>query len=802
MAAAPGDEGTSPVDHARYAILDEAPNAFMAIDRAWRYAYINAAGARLVGHTPDSLVGQVIWEVFPEAVGSPFWHAYHRAMEERKAVRLTDHYQALDLWFEIEAYPIETGIAVHFRDVTELKRAEAGLRQFKFMVDRSPEEAYLVSPDGALAYVNEAAAGSLGYTTEELLRLGVAGIDPAFGPLFAAHFEALKAGPLPAFETVHLAKDGRRVTKELRSVYLRLGEHEYVCGFGHDITARKEVERRAQQNLQLERMLRQVDQRIIDQAEVHETLGVICRAVVDLGYLCCWVGLAEADGTVRTAVTAGEVPDYLASRRVRWDDSPEGRGPTGLALRQGQPHVCANIAEDPDYAPWHQEATRLGFGSSIAIPLLSFDREVLGTLNAYRSAVGGFSAEDLETLQTLGGQCSVAMLGARRQHALRDAERQLAASQRMEAVGSLAGGIAHDFNNLLTGIIAFAQFQRERLAADPEAAEDLDQILASAGRGSALTRQLLALARRQVLEPVPLDLNQLLGDLLRLLGRVLGEHIELQLDLAPGLPAVLADAGQLEQVLMNLVVNARDSMPTGGTLHLATREAALDDRQAPSGKAGRYVVVSVRDTGTGIDESLRERIFEPFFTTKPQGRGTGLGLAVSYGIVKQHGGLIAFRSQVGKGTTFEVTLPTTSSLPDGRRATTEPVVRGGSETVLVAEDEPVIRAMAERTLVRLGYRVLLASDGEEALALFREHRGAVDLALLDVVMPRLHGTQALDAMRAQRPGLRAILMSGYADEILREPAGAWRAVPFLTKPFSPDELARRVRQVLDGPADR
>jgi PAS domain S-box-containing protein len=775
-------------------VLDQVPDGIFILDAAGRCEFVNRAAAAASNATPEELRGQVLWEHAPFTAAGPVHQAVLRAHEEGRPQNFDFERDdgVRKRWYEYSVLPVADGVAVHFRDITARKSAEAELRKFLFMVDASSAEAYLVRPDGALVYVNEAAARSLGYTREELLRLGVSAFDPDFGPRFRSHFEALKSGPLPPFETVHVAKDGRRIAKEIRSVYLRIGDEEFVCGFGMDITDRVEAERHWARGLELERAMRDIDRAIIDGASLDASLDLICRATLEAGFALAWVGLAEPDGTVRPVAAAGAGRDYALDARIRWDDSPEGQGPTGKALRSGTPFMCESISHDPRFVPWRASAMAHGFGSSVAYPLISATREVLGSLNVYRDHEGTFTEDELRSLSTFAGQCTLAVVTARREQALHDTERQLAAAQRLEAVGTLAGGVAHDFNNLLTGIIGFAQLLRSQYAGDPKTAGDIDEILHSANRASTLTRQLLAFARRQVIAPVRVDLNVLVDDFLKLLRRVLGEHIEVSVEPAAGLSPALVDPGQLEQVLMNLCVNARDAMPRGGHLRIETFEHR--ENHAPEHEVGIRVV----DDGIGIPKPVRERIFEPFFTTKPQGRGSGLGLAVSYGIVRQHGGTLSFRSEEGKGTTFEIRLPAVEGAAEPMPRVKRRDVRGGSETILVADDEQLLRDLIRRILGGLGYRVLIAADGAEALDLFRAHP-EVDLVLLDAVMPRTQGMAAYAEMKALRPGVRVLIMSGYAEEAVDQSLFALAGTPFIAKPFEANELARKVRDVLDGP---
>ncbi|MDA8179662.1 MAG: hybrid sensor histidine kinase/response regulator [Desulfobacteria bacterium] len=379
--------------------------------------------------------------------------------------------------------------------------------------------------------------------------------------------------------------------------------------------------------------------------------------------------------------------------------------------------------------------------------------------------------------------------------------KQVQTAQRMESVGTLAGGVAHDFNNALTGVLGFGEMLKKRLADDPKASADIDQILSSAERASTLTRQLLTFARRQVIEPVNLSLGKVVLDLSKLLRKVIGEHIEIKTSLHEDLPSVFADPGQMEQVLMNLCLNARDAMPSGGQLLIRTDATTVDEEYVkahPYVKKGRYVLLTVSDTGIGMDEKTIERIFEPFFSTKGPEKGTGLGLAVVYGIVKQHNGFIHVSSDPGKGSTFEIRLPAVDAAPDPRAAAKEERVRGGNETILLAEDDEQVRMLAERILKERGYRVLAARNGEEAVGVFKENGGKINLAILDVMMPMKGGKQAFEKMRGGNPALKVIYTSGYTADAIHESFVLHAGVPFLQKPFRPGALARKVREVLDS----
>ncbi|HKN68003.1 MAG TPA: ATP-binding protein [Gemmatimonadaceae bacterium] len=383
----------------------------------------------------------------------------------------------------------------------------------------------------------------------------------------------------------------------------------------------------------------------------------------------------------------------------------------------------------------------------------------------------------------------------------RGLEAQLQQAQKMEAVGQLAGGIAHDFNNLLTVITSYGAMVMADLPRESPHAADVQEILNAANRASSLTRQLLAFSRRQVLQPQVLDLNVLTGDLEKMLRRLLREDIQLVTRFDPQLALVNADAGQLEQVIVNLVVNARDAMPRGGRIAIATSNVTLGEGIAPAHPnmmPGPYVLLTVTDTGRGMDKTTQAHIFEPFFTTKPVGQGTGLGLSTVYGIVKQSGGYVWVYSEIERGTTFKIYLPAVANVPnaaDVERDTLTPPA-GGPERILLVEDEPNVRRIARRILERNGYTVLEASNGVEALRLLERRQEPIALVLTDLVMPEMGGRELASKLRIVSPTSRVLFMSGYTeDAVLRQSVMEPGAV-FLDKPFTFDTLIRKVREAL------
>jgi signal transduction histidine kinase/DNA-binding response OmpR family regulator len=438
-------------------------------------------------------------------------------------------------------------------------------------------------------------------------------------------------------------------------------------------------------------------------------------------------------------------------------------------------------------------------------------------------AACALGCQSLETMQTLSmadvlPENSVNVLDIRSDafapgvlvHTVRDLTRQrkledqLLQAQKMEAVGQLAGGIAHDFNNLLTVIMSYSSMLLMDMEPDSAIRGDVQEISHAAARAAALTRQLLAFSRKQVMQLRAVNVNEVVTDVERMLRRLIGEDITLTAHLEPNLAHINGDPGQLEQVLINLAVNARDAMPDGGALTITTGNAELSDdysdRHLGAGP-GKYVMLAVTDTGSGMTREVQQRLFEPFYTTKGPGKGTGLGLATVHGIVKQSGGDIYVYSEVGHGTTFKVYFPRLTAAAELIATAEEHVaiVPRGTETILLAEDDEALRALGERVLIAFGYTVLVARTGAEALRIVAEHVGPIDLIATDVVMPEMNGSQLVAKVLKARPGIRVLFMSGYTDdEVVRRGVIDGQAA-FLQKPFTPDLLANKVRHVLDLP---
>jgi signal transduction histidine kinase/CheY-like chemotaxis protein len=380
-------------------------------------------------------------------------------------------------------------------------------------------------------------------------------------------------------------------------------------------------------------------------------------------------------------------------------------------------------------------------------------------------------------------------------------EEQLRHSQKMEAIGTLAGGVAHDFNNILTAINGYGMLLKLELVEGSKLCKYADQIVKAGERAATLTRRLLAFTRKQIINPLPVNLNEIIRGIEKMLDRLITEDIELQLRLEVADPFVLADPGQIDQVLMNLVTNARDAMPQGGTLIITTGIVILEDdfvKRHDQVKGGDYVMLTVSDNGVGMDENVRARIFDPFFTTKEVGKGTGLGLSMVYGIVKQHNGIIEVDSETDKGTSFRIYLPLVEPSMEKQQWIPPVLLQGNSETILVAEDDAAVMGLLKGMLEKNGYNVIEAANGDEAIKEFINHQESISLALLDVIMPRKNGREVYDEIIRIRPDVKALFISGYPRDVIDSKDARKEGINLISKPVQPNELLARLREALEG----
>ncbi len=647
------------------------------------------------------------------------------------------------------------------QDITERRLAADSLRaseaRYRRIVETTSDGIWIYSPEGITTFMNRRMTEMLHCTVDDAVG------EPVF--LFMAASERARAE--------------ERMARRRQGIGDRL-DFVYRCLDGAELVALVQARPMLDADGRVEAVLAVVTdvsaERRADEARAH--LAALVESSEDA------IFGTSLDGLI-TSWNRGAEKLYRYSREEAVGQSVFRLVPpsTLSEWRSG----FARLVEGASIPPFETEHLRKD-GSVVAVAV-----SVSPILNAAGKVVGfSNSARDLTSRKEI-------------EATLRRTEDQFRQAQKMEAVGRLAGGVAHDFNNLLSVILSYADLVLAELKPGDPMRRDLGEIQSAADRATELTRQLLAFSRQQVLQPRVLDLNHVLAGMQRMLARLLGEDVELTVRAGRDLGRVLADPGQMEQVVMNLAVNARDAMPGGGQLTIETANVELDAAYAGAHlgvEVGQYVLMAITDTGTGMDGATQARIFEPFFTTKQTGKGTGLGLATAFGIVQQSGGQIGVYSELGRGTTFKIYLPRTDREADAVIASGPRAVVGGSETILLVEDEAQVRAVACAILRRSGYHVLETSNGGEALLVSRDFGAKIHLLLTDVVMPRMSGLRLVEEVSPQRPDMKILFASGYTDDAIVHHGVLDAGVPFLQKPFTPDALLRKVREVLDDPAAR
>jgi len=615
---------------------------------------------------------------------------------------------------------------------------------------------------------------------------------------------------------------GSQDTSAVRTVAL-----DVLAATAANVIARGKAEETLTEWINRSRLLSEVGAELAETTDIEASLARVANLAVPLIADFCVVHLVARNGAPRRVGFAHRDPAWvrrfadlpvLNTYRDNFPALIDGNACPTVWSEVRPDQLAAFVADQGEF----QLIQSLDCQSAVFCPLV-VRGEAIGSLSlVYGSTGRRYCNDDVGFAEDLSRQVAQGIASARLYEAERSARRQSTAlyeatkqiarrrqieealreSQKMEAIGQLAGGVAHDFNNLVTVINGFCDLLQEQLPAGSEASDYVKQIALAGSNAADLTRQLLAFSRRQVVAPTELDLNQVVAQASRMLYRLVGEEIALEIDLAPNLGLIKADPGQVEQIILNLVTNARDAMPRGGHLTIETRNVEPTDaflRTHSNAIPGRYVLLAVTDTGVGMTEEVSRRIFDPFFTTKVAGKGTGLGLAAVYGIAEQSGGIIEVDSAPDHGTNFRVYLPRVDAKESPSRGLDQAAAARGSETILVIEDAPAVRKLVRIALDSCGYSVLEAENGEVALRVSAEHAGRIDCLVTDVVMPGMSGREVAERLRQLRPDTRVLYTSGYTDDVILRHGVVHLGVDFLQKPFTPTVLTQKVRELLDRP---
>ncbi len=693
---------------------------------------------------------------------------------------------------------------LHYLAARELEVSEKRMR----LIFENSKDGILVVDKSNRKFIiaNQAICAMLGYNLAEMLKKGVQDIHPPSSlPMVIEQFERQARGETSvAANTPMLRKDGTIFYADIHSTPIELGGRACMLGTFRDITDRMIREARIDHLNRVLRAIRNVNQLIVKAESVEELIEKACTILINQqSYTSAMIITTDGKGRPISHAEADRDDNLQPLTR----DIAQGRLPRCCEMlkeREGACVICGNAAVC-DHCPEEPvclSAQKMSIG-------LKHQQTIYGYLIVSVKDTFAIDSDEENLFCELAGDLAYCLHNMALKKSMQKTEiekENLAAqfyqAQKMEAVGQLAGGVAHDFNNLLSIILGYIQLLENNVSADPDAREAVEEIHNAGIRARDLTRQLLAFSRKQVLEMKVVDINKVIGGFDKLIRRTIGEDIELQLVLCSNQVQVKADISQLEQILMNLAVNARDAMPDGGRLAIETARVDLDEEYAagrPGVIPGPYAMLAVSDSGAGMSEETRARIFEPFFTTKPLGKGTGLGLATVYGIAKQHGGNIWVYSEPGQGTTFKIYLPLVTDESDYREEIqAEPKTASGGQTILVVEDEPSLRKLAGIILKRHGYTVLVATDGNDAVDIARSHTNPIHLLLTDVIMPKMKGTEVFTQVRQFHPEIRVLYMSGYSEEVVARQGVLNKGISFLQKPFTADSLKEKIAETLRG----
>ncbi|RJQ40248.1 MAG: PAS domain S-box protein [Nitrospiraceae bacterium] len=750
-------------NEAKFRSLSEESLAGIVIIQDGRFKYLNPAMAGMLGYSREEMLGAatILELVADEDRALVKENLLRRQSGEVQTIRYVFRAQKKDgslAYLEVlgSCVPFEGRPAVMSTvlDITERKLAEEKLREseesFKAIFD-SAMDGILIADVKTLKFLtgNNAICRMLGYSSEEISTLGVTDIHTEKDmPYVMEQFEKLARRELVTANDIPVKrKDGSIFYAEINSSSLTLKGRAYLIGIFRDITERKKSEEL------IRNILESVDEGFI---------------IIDRDFRIISANRAFANEVKMPVEDVIGKHCYKVSHHLSNPCYEEGEDcAVKRVFETGEPHAVVHT---------HFDAK----GNHIYIETKAYplSRDESGKVMTV-----------IEILVDITEK--------------RKLEEQLRHMQKMEAIGQLAGGIAHDFNNILTAIVGYGHVALMKMAADDPQRLNIEHMLEAADKAARLTQNLLVLSRKQIIDKKPVDLNEIIRTVEKLLLRIIGENIKVETILHKGAVDVLADSGQIEQVLMNLATNARDAIQECGTFTIETEVVELDDEFAKIygyGKPGIYALMTVTDSGAGMDEATRERIFEPFFTTKEFGKGTGLGLSIVYGIIKQHDGYINCYSEINRGTTFRIYLPVfkTEAVKEAKPAEAAGIpLSRGTETILLAEDEKSVRRLISDVLKESGYKVIEAVDGEEAVSKFMENKDRIDLLLLDVVMPKMSGREAYEIIKKVKPDIKLLMTSGYSADFISTKGIIEEGLNFLAKPMSPVNLLKKVRETLD-----
>lgn len=789
---------------------------FMFDPETLRFFYVNEGAIQQTGYSRYELLQMTPLDIKPEFNEETFRAMISPLIVEGAGSRFFTTVQRrkdnldvpVETILQYVTFDHERVFIAMARDITERKHAEQELKEsearYRGIIEDQTELICRYRPDGTLTFVNEAYCRYFNKTREELVDFNLLAFLPDIEHERVKQHIAALTPKNSVFMMEHRVVNpyGEISWHEWtdRALFNENNELVELQAVGQDITSRKRAEHylRAQYGVTLA---------LAESSTLDEAIPKILLAVGEtLGWELgeYWVVDRRRNTLTNSNIwsTSIEATDWIERNTQRSLSS--GEGLPGRIWQTKELLWVNDLLTNPDFNR-KEIAASLNLNTAFGFPI-KLRNEVLGVLLFFNREHRQFDQGKSNLAETISNQIAQFIERHAVEDALKESEAKLVQAQKMESIGTLAGGIAHDFNNLLTAINGYSDLALRRTENENPIRRNLEEVRKAGDRAATLTRQLLAFSRRQQLERSSLSINDLIADILKMLGRIIGEDIDIKIHPAVNLQNIYADRGQIEQVIMNLVVNSRDAMPKGGKLIIETNNITLDKdyclRHAYT-KPGKFVQLMVSDTGTGMNEEIIGRIFEPFYTTKEVGKGTGLGLSMVYGIIKQHDGYIEVYSEPSYGTTFKIYLPCEEEAHIEISTNEKQALRSGTETILIAEDEESLRELGKEMLASLGYRIITAKDGTEAVELYEQHQAEIALVLMDVVMPHMGGVKAYEKIRDMNQSVPIVFMTGYSGEMLYNHFDEKKVfesdprIAFLQKPYGIDSIGSKIRESLD-----